>query len=57
VTSTELEELLAKALDAAGVTDSATAHYRQVVRAWQNADPELRARVTEAQGRLSAGRR
>jgi len=57
VTSTELEELVGKAWDAAGVTDSAATHYRQVARAWQNADPELRARVAEAQGRLAAGRR
>jgi serine/threonine protein kinase/tetratricopeptide (TPR) repeat protein len=57
VTSTELEELLARAWDAAGVADSAVAHYRQVVRAWQNADPELRPRVAEAQGRLAASRR
>ena len=57
VTSTELEELLAKAWDAAGVADSAVVHYRQVVSAWQNADPDLRARVTAAKGRLAAGRR
>jgi serine/threonine protein kinase/tetratricopeptide (TPR) repeat protein len=57
VTSTELEELLAKAWDAAGVADSAVAHYRQVVRAWQNADPELRARVAEARGRLAGSGR
>jgi serine/threonine protein kinase/tetratricopeptide (TPR) repeat protein len=54
VTRTELELLLAKAWDAAGVRDSAVPHYTQVLEAWQNPDPELRERVTEVQRRLTA---
>ena len=54
VTSTELEALLAKAWDAAGVRDSAAPHYAQVLKAWQTPDPELRERVAELQRRLAA---
>ncbi|MBI2536636.1 MAG: hypothetical protein HYW06_06665, partial [Gemmatimonadetes bacterium] len=54
VTHTELHELLAQAHDAAGQSDSAVAHYRWVVNAWQNADPEFRDRREAARRRLSA---
>ena len=56
VTQPELEALLAKAWDAAGVRDSAVPHYRQVLNAWRNPDPELRERVAEVQRRLTAHR-
>jgi len=44
VTRTELHELLAQAFDRLGDTDSAAVHYRTVVRAWANADPQFRVR-------------
>jgi serine/threonine protein kinase/tetratricopeptide (TPR) repeat protein len=54
VTRTELEELLAKAWDAAGGRDSAMVHYRVVANAWRNADPRLHDRKTEVRRRLTA---
>jgi len=54
VTHTELHEMLARAFDAAGERDSAMTHYRWVVAAWRNADPEFRPRRELAQRRLSA---
>jgi len=53
VTHTELHEMLARAFDAAGQRDSAIAHYRWVVAAWQNADPEFRPRVEAARAHLT----
>jgi hypothetical protein len=54
VTHTELRELLARAWDLAGVADSAVAHYRLVLRAWQRADPALGARVDSMRTRVAA---
>jgi hypothetical protein len=54
VTHTELHELLALAYDQAGQLDSAAAHYRWVVRAWPNADPQFRQRWEAARRRLDA---
>ena len=53
VTHTELHEMLARAFDAAGERDSAMTHYRWVVAAWRNADPEFRPRRELAQRRLT----
>jgi hypothetical protein len=44
LTRTEAHELLAQAFAAAGMRDSAAAHFAVVARAWRNADPLLRAR-------------
>ena len=56
ITRTELHELLARAFDAAGKRDSAAAHYRSVVRAWQKADPAYHARRDSAQAWLARNR-
>ena len=53
VTHTELHEMLARAFDAAGQRDSAIAHYRWVVGAWRNADPEFQPRVAAARAHLT----
>lgn len=50
---TELHELLARAFDAAGQPDSATAHWRQVEAAWRGADPQFAARWAAARQRLT----
>jgi hypothetical protein len=55
VTRTELHELLARAWEASGRPDSAAAHYRAVVAAWRQADPEFRARREAARARLGRG--
>jgi serine/threonine protein kinase/tetratricopeptide (TPR) repeat protein len=54
VTRTELEELLARAWDAAGSRDSALVHYRAVITTWQRADPALRERVQHVRTRVAA---
>ena len=54
VTHSELHELLGRAWEAAGRPDSAGVHYRWVVDAWRNADPELHARRAGVQARLAA---
>jgi tetratricopeptide (TPR) repeat protein/TolB-like protein len=51
---TEIHELLAQAWDAAGVRDSAAAHYAWVAKAWSAADPPLAPRVQAARTRLAA---
>jgi tetratricopeptide (TPR) repeat protein len=51
---TEIHELLAQAWDAAGVKDSAVAHYTWVTQAWGAADPNFSPRVHAAQARLTA---
>jgi hypothetical protein len=51
---TEIHELLAQAWDAAGVHDSAAAHYAWVAKAWSAADPPLAPRVQAARTRLAA---
>lgn len=48
VTRTELHELLAEAFEREGNRDSATAHHRAVLRAWQRADEEFAARRERA---------
>lgn len=50
---TEVHELLARAWDAAGVRDSAVAHYQIVARAWAAGDPPFRARADSARVRAS----
>jgi tetratricopeptide (TPR) repeat protein len=52
VTHTELHEMLALAFEAAGQRDSAIAHYRWIVAAWRDADPEFRPRVETARAHL-----
>lgn len=54
ITRTELHELLAQAFAASGGRDSATAHYREVVRAWEHADPQFQPRRQAAQGWLAS---
>ena len=54
---TEVHELLAQAWDAAGVRDSAVAHYALVTKSWASADPSLAPRVQDARTRLAALRR
>ena len=54
VTHTELHEVLAKAWDAAGVTDSAARHYAIVANAWASGDPIFRARADSARARAAA---
>jgi len=51
---TEIHEMLAQAWDAAGVKDSAVAHYTWVTKAWAAADPNFQPRVQAAQARLTA---
>jgi DNA-binding SARP family transcriptional activator/tetratricopeptide (TPR) repeat protein len=50
---TVLHELLAQAFDQSGVSDSAAAHYRAVVKAWANADPMFQARRDSARSWLA----
>jgi tetratricopeptide (TPR) repeat protein len=56
ITRTDLHELLAQAFVAAGQPDSAAVHYRAVVKAWQQADPQYHDRRARASAWL-AGRR
>ena len=57
ITRTELHELLARAFVATGRRDSAAAHYREVVRAWEKGDPPFQARRQQALDWLAANRR
>jgi lipopolysaccharide biosynthesis regulator YciM len=52
VTRMELHELLARAFEAAALPDSAAAHYRTVIQAWQNGDPAFQERARMARTRL-----
>jgi len=54
LTQTELHAALGDAFDRAGETDSALVHYRRVLSAWQNADPEFRQRVAGIRARVTA---
>jgi len=54
VTRTELHELLARAWDAAGRRDSATAHWSIVARSWSAPDPLLAPRAAAARSRLAS---
>jgi DNA-binding SARP family transcriptional activator/predicted Zn-dependent protease len=56
-TQTELQELLARAYDAAGEVDSAAVYYRYVVTAWRGADRELQPRVALDRERLAVDER
>jgi tetratricopeptide (TPR) repeat protein len=51
---TEIHELLGQAWEAAGVRDSAVAHYSWVAKAWSAADPALAPRVQAVRARLAA---
>jgi DNA-binding SARP family transcriptional activator/tetratricopeptide (TPR) repeat protein len=53
-TRTELHAQLGRAFEAAGQPDSATTHYRSVLRAWRAADPELHVRRDSIRTRLAA---
>ena len=52
ITRTELHELLAQTFDEVGQPDSAVAHYRAVVQAWQQADTRFMPRRLAAEARL-----
>jgi len=54
VTRTEIEERLAQAFDAMGQRDSALAHFRWVVGAWRQADPQFTSRWMQAEARVAA---
>lgn len=54
VTRSEIHALLGEAWDASGHPDSAAAHYRVVVRAWNRADSLLANRRAEVAQRLTA---
>jgi DNA-binding SARP family transcriptional activator/tetratricopeptide (TPR) repeat protein len=54
LTQTDLHAILAEAFDRAGEPDSALVHYRRVLAAWHNADPEFRQRVTAVRQRMYA---
>jgi DNA-binding SARP family transcriptional activator/tetratricopeptide (TPR) repeat protein len=53
-THTELHLQLGRAFEAAAQPDSAATHYRWVLKAWKNADPEFRPRRDSVQARLVA---
>lgn len=57
LTRTELHELLATAFDRAGQPDSAARHWRGVVAAWRNADPQFATRRLAAEQRLRSSTR
>ncbi|HEV2180789.1 MAG TPA: BTAD domain-containing putative transcriptional regulator [Gemmatimonadaceae bacterium] len=48
LTRTEIHELLARSFEAAGLPDSAAAHYAIVARSWHNGDPPFRRRAAIA---------
>jgi DNA-binding SARP family transcriptional activator len=48
ITRPELHELLAESFARAGERDSAAAHYRAVIKAWQRADPAFHSRRDRA---------
>jgi DNA-binding SARP family transcriptional activator/TolB-like protein len=54
LTRTEIHELLAQAFVAAGQRDSAAAHYRAVVEAWEKADAQFQPRLQAARSWLAA---
>jgi len=57
VTRTETHDLLAQAFDAAGLRDSAAAHYVIAERAWRGADPILQPRYDAARDWLARNAR
>jgi len=46
--------MLGQAFDRASEPDSAVSHYRRVLAAWRNADPEFRPRVAAIRQRVRA---
>ncbi|MGH7647938.1 MAG: hypothetical protein ACREND_07450, partial [Gemmatimonadaceae bacterium] len=48
LTRTEIHELLAQSFEAAGLPDSAAAHYEIVAHSWKNGDPPFRRRAATA---------
>ena len=54
LTQTDLEAMLGQAFDRAGEPDSAVSHYRRVLAAWRNADPEFRPRMAAIRQRVRA---
>jgi DNA-binding SARP family transcriptional activator/TolB-like protein len=54
VTRTELHEQIGRAWDMAGRPDSAAVHYRLVLSAWRNADPQFAPRYDALAERLVA---
>ncbi len=57
ITRTELQEQLGRALDAAGEPDQAAVHFRRVLIAWRDADPQFHARREAIRVRLSRASR
>jgi serine/threonine protein kinase/tetratricopeptide (TPR) repeat protein len=53
-THTELHEALGRAFEAAGQSDSARVHYRWVLEAWRDPDPEFHGRREHVRARLAA---
>jgi hypothetical protein len=53
VSRTELHELLAQTFDQLAMADSATVHYRAVIKAWSKCDSILRPRFDAAKARLA----
>jgi len=56
-TSTELQDLLARAYELAGEPDSAAVYDRDVLDAWRSADPQFRPRIARVRARLLADER
>jgi len=54
VTRTELHELLARAFELAGASDSAAVYYAHVADAWRRADAAFEPRRAAAAARLAA---
>ena len=54
VSRTELHELLARSWEAAGRSDSATAHFGITARVWSAGDPPYRTRSAAAAARVVA---
>ncbi|MGE0160311.1 MAG: protein kinase [Gemmatimonadales bacterium] len=54
---TEVHELLAEALDAAGAADSAAVHWGRVARSWERADPPMQPRRARAAERAASSTR
>ena len=52
LTRTEVHDGLARGFEAAGLPDSAAAHYRLVAQAWKHGDPPYRARAEAARRKL-----
>lgn len=53
MTRTDLHELLGQAFDRLKMRDSATVHYRAVLKAWERADPVYHPRREQARAALA----